>query len=606
MRYRSLRRVIPIAAIALFVAVEPGFAQQRRRPRPTTIAPTTLPATTLPAVQGDARMVRIEANLAVTPAQSFFPTIDSAKTSGANTIVFSDTKSNIWFANKPAWTGWLTNMKAIRDFTRSKGMKFVLQTAPTGYGTPLLYHDPNLTTGYPLVNVPMQVQGAKLVPVQTGSIVNGSFEQVGEPNRPSGWSSQDAPGLATFIDSSQAIDGNSSMRFENGAAANSSAMARAFTQLTVHPQQQYALRFFVKTNSLSADYIGPYVAGATGRSLTKQHHSIPATGGTREFVSSPKNWTTGWTEMVIPFNSEDQTSVTVAFGVWGHRNGTMWIDNIRVESTPTLNLVRRNSLPLTITSQGRTLTEGIDTGAFVDPLLGQIGYAGYYDTYHAAPSISVPTGSSLQEGDTILLSGYHAQLTMSGQAGVSWQEPAVFDLIKRVHAEAAAEDLADGYLIDFEEVRTGGWEPADKAAGGSAASLGKHAERIFRDAAIVTGKPIYAWNDMLDPTQNAVDDFYHVKGSLTGVWNYVSSDAVIIINWKDQRSVTTTGSASVAHFERLGFTQIAGAFYDEPVEANYLGWKAALDGRRNIAGSMYTTWVDDFSQLSVFGQLWWR
>jgi hypothetical protein len=553
----------------------------------------------------DHKMVRIETNLAVTPAGSLFQTIQSAKKAGANTIVLSDTKINNWFANKSGSSRWLASVKTVRDVVHAEGMRFVLQTAPTGYAAPLLFHDPNLATGYPIVNAPLRVRSGKLVPMQTASLLNGSFEQAAT-HRPTGWGPQDAPGVSTFIDSLEAFEGRSSMRFENGPAANDDAMARVFTTVTVVPQQQYSLRFFVKTELLSARYIGPFIAGENGRSLTQQHQSVPHSDGTRTFVSAPNRWTTDWTEMVIPFNSQDQKKVTVAFGVWGHRSGTMWIDHVRVEAVPTLNLIRRPSLPLTMTSQGNSLEEGIDTTPAVDRLLGQVGYPGYFDTYHLAPQISVPPASSLKEGDTVLLSGFHAQVTMAGQTGISWQEPAALTLMKRVHQQAAAEDLADGYLVDFEEVRTGGWEPADQAAGGTAASLGKHAQQVFRDAASTTGKPIYTWNDMLDPTQNAIDDFYHLKGSLKGVWNYVAPDSATIINWKDEGTVATSGRASVIHFDNLGFSQIAGAFYDEPVGPNHKAWQKALNGRRNIVGSMYTTWVDDFSQLSAFGQRWWR
>jgi hypothetical protein len=568
---------------------------------PTTTAPTT---TTVPANGiGGERWVRIEGNLLVDNVDSIMPTVNQAKAAGANTIFFADTKVNLWFASGFKDT-WRTKAQDLRDRVRNLGMKFVFQTTPVGYCTPLLFHDPNLTTGYPMVNQPLQVRGGKLVPIETAQVVNGSFE-TSTDNRPAGWGFQDLPGQATFIDKSVAKQGSSSFRVTY-SASNSNQQGRIFGTASVQPQQQYALRFWVKTQGLTAGFLGPVVQSPDGkRRLTSQHYSVAAGAG-RNYISSPDNWTTDWVEMVIPFNSGDQRDVNIAFGAWSHRAGTLWVDDVRIESVPTLNVVRRGSLPLSLTSNGRRLTEGVDVAAIVDPLLGQVNYPGYIETYHQAPSISVPGGSSLKEGDTVLLTGYHAQVTMSGQAGCTWQDPAIFALMKRVHEEAAAIDLADGYVVDLEEVRTGGWEPADAQFGTSGASLGAHAARVFADARVATGKPIYTWGDMLTPAQNAVADFYQVKGTLNGTWTKVPSSSAIVLNWADILETAPPAKESVDHFAALGFSQLIAAYYDRSPAENYAYWQSSLVGKPRIIGSMYTTWLSDYSQLTAFAALWWK
>jgi Carbohydrate binding domain len=538
-------------------------------------------------------------------------TVRTARLAGADTVLFSDTKINLWFsdANSANRTVWLAAAKALRDGIHGEGMKMVWQTVPVGYCTPLLNHDPNLATGAPIRNAPYVVTDGVLVPQQTATLTNGSFENFAG-NSPTGWDASDGLGSATFTDSTVAHQGQTSMRFENATAVGQGAQARAFQTFTVQPFQQYVLHFWVRAEGLSADYIGPYVADAdTQRSLTQQYQSTPAGDGSRNYVTAPRNWTTGgWIEQSIAFDSLDATRVTIAAGVWGWTSGKLWIDDFSIASSPTLNLIRRTGLPTSVRrdSPGSSaLVEGVDFTGLVDTQLGQSSYPGNFDTYHAAPVLTVPATSSLVNGDRVLFSGYVAQVTTGGQVGCSWQDPALLNLMKRVHTEAAAENLGDGYLIDLEEVRTGGWEPIDELFATSGAGLAAHTARVVTDAQAATGKPIYLWSDMLDPNQNAVANFYHVKGTLAGSWVGVPRSA-IILNWKEGVQVRDWAQASVKHFADLGFSQIAAAFYDNDVTQDHTWWTQALAGQPNIVGSMYTTWTEDFTQLPTFANLWWR
>jgi hypothetical protein len=177
--------------------------------------------------------------------------------------------------------------------------------------------------------------------------------------------------------------------------------------------------------------------------------------------------------------------------------------------------------------------------------------------------------------------------------------------MKKVHARAEKAFAADGYLIDFEEVRTGGWEPADGAFPSSGAALSAHLQRAVRDAKRATGKPIYVWSDMLEPTANAVANFYQVRGTLDRSWEGLDPKQVIIVNWKDGNEADTA-KLSVQHFAKLGFQQVVAGFYDRNTTTNYNVWKQATSAQRGIIGSMYTTWVNDYSQLPTFANLWWK
>jgi Carbohydrate binding domain len=602
-----MKRVLIIAfAVSGALFVHAGVAPATtaasaasRKAQASSPVPVTAPP--LPRLIQE-KWVRTEGNLLVTPVEDILTIARTAKAAGANTVMFSDVKVNLWFGDPDLSRLWLPKMIALRDGVRALGMKLVLQTTPVGYCTPVLFHDPNLTTGYPIVDAPFKVRGGVLVPESTATLVNGSFaERAGA--RPTGWGYQDGVGTATVLDDVTKHDGSASMRFEGVGQPN--GMARAFTEATVKPFHQYTLKFWMKAENLTAGYLGPVIATPGGRKLSAQHYSV-SNGSGRQYFEAPRSFTRDWTEMSIAFNSTDVTSVSLGFGVWSTTAGKLWVDDIRLESTPLLNVVRRDSLPLTVrTADGREVRESIDITPIQDPLMGNIEYSGNFDTYHAAPVVKLTASSALQEADRVLVSGYHAMVTTGGQVGCSWQEPKLLALFKEIHRQAAVNIGADGYLVDLEEVRTGGWEPADSPFGSSGASLSAHTQRVLSDARAVTRVPIYTWSDMLDPTANAVGDFYQVKGTLDGSWKKIDPRVATIVNWKDLDQGTSE-VASVKHFSSLGFKQLIAGFYDRDVSANHNFWKAATTGKPGIVGSMYTTWVNDYSKLTEFGNLWWR
>lgn len=402
-----------------------------------------------------------------------------AKAAGANTVMFSDAKINLWFADAGLAQAWLPKMIALRDGVRALGMKLVLQTTPVGYCTPVLFHDQNLTTGYPIVDAPMTVRSGALVAESTATLLNGSFaERTG--SRPSGWGFQDVAGTATVLDDAVKHDASASMRFEGVGQPN--GMARAFTEVTVKPFQQYTLKFWVKAENLSAGYLGPVIVTPGGRKLSAEYYSV-TNGTSRQYFQGARSFTRDWTEMSIAFNSGEVTTVNLGFGVWSTTAGKLWIDDIRVETTPLLNVIRRDSLPLTVrTADGRDVRESSDVTPIRDPQLGTIEYPGNFDTYHAAPVVRTTANSVLREGDRVLLSGYHAMVTTGGQVGCSWQDPKLLALFKEIHRQAAVNIGADGYLVDLEEVRTGGWEPSDASFLTSGASLSADTQRVLSDA----------------------------------------------------------------------------------------------------------------------------
>lgn len=593
---------------------DPIAAEPQTTGSPATAAPNTTVPSPAPVVGGPSlgavggRWVRLSGNLLGDSVESFIPLVQRAKAAGADTILFSDTKTSNFYAQTYRQQ-WLAKMRELQSAVRAEGLAFVVTTASVGYCQPILQLDPTLVSSMPTVEMPLIVTGGTLVPVQTATVTNGSVEASTSATDANGWRLFDDPGTAVQIDRQAASDGLASLRFEGAVATNESKMARAATTVSVLPFQHYVLRYSFRADTLTAGFIGPVLRGeGTDITLTNQFPSFGQDDGARRYTQGATDLTTGWVEMELAFNSREFEAVEVIFGSWSTTAGVQWIDNVRVEAEPMLNIVRRNSLPVTLrTSGGAAVVEGVDVDALIDPVAGTVPYTGSFETYHDAPTIDVRPGGKLREGDTVLLSAWNATVTAEGQAGCAWNEPRTFGLMRRMHRQVAQLIKPDGILIDVEETRTGGWEPADVAFGSSGAAFANHVSRVVNDAhAVVGGIPLFIWNDMLDPTMNAVADYYQVNGSLEGSWVGVDPSKVRVINWRSGDDLRVDGADGVAHFAELGFEQIIAGFYDEDVADNHAAWVTAVSGQPGIVGSMYTTWVNDYAKIDGFAALWWR
>ena len=110
------------------------------------------------------------------------------------------------------------------------------------------------------------------------------------------------------------------------------------------------------------------------------------------------------------------------------------------------------------------------------------------------------------------------------------------------------------------------------------------------------GGRIYVWSDMFDPNHNAHDDYYLVRGDLSGSWLGLDPE-VIIVPWYFAKR-----DESLKFFSGRGHRQIMAGYYDSN-PANVLKW---IESAREIPGAlgiMYTTWRNDYSQLETFSGL---
>lgn len=536
--------------------------------------------------------------------------VDTSKKAGANGIVLVEVKTNYWWTKNYA-TQFRNAVTRIRDEVKRQSMDFIILGDSVTWCFGPLSADKNFAAGYPMKDVPMKVGcgGSCLEAEETAEIPNGSFE-TSNGNSANGWF-QEAPGTTTFIDTQVKKSGSQSMRTK----ADIERYSLFLTSVKVRQFQQYTLSFWTRAAALSTQYIAVEIRDAgTDILLTQQQISLPDDDGSRIYFHGTKEQTFDWTQMRIAFNSLMATSVEFTFGVWAGSSGSAWWDDIKLSSTPTLNLLRRASLPLSLTTSGnggaKKLVEGKDFKRVVDPGLG-IGTApfdGSYDTYHDAPRISVLAAAALSVGDSVMLSGYHAVPSLVGRVGCSWSDQQQLARVVMSYSRNMDAFKPDGFVLDHVDVLHGGWEPAErkKKSSGRAFAAYLKQETAAISRVLPASVSLFIWSQLLDPNSVASNKCKCIPFNKSLKDAYKGADpSKLTILTSDEFIDFELAQKSYAFFDEKKFRQIAVGFRDDDVVVNHRNWQDII-GKRPSAGSMYfTRWPGDYLKITEFGQLWW-
>ncbi len=231
-------------------------------------------------------------------------------------------------------------------------------------------------------------------------------------------------------------------------------------------------------------------------------------------------------------------------------------------------------------ADGRIIySEGRDFRDVRDPKLGMDPWPGGFTAWHKPPVVTVPPGSRIRDGQTVLLGYFHTSLIYEEQVMCCMAEPKVEEILRWQIAQVHKHLQPDSYFLQHDEIRVQGWDDSCRRSGKTPGEL--LAENVGKCAKLVRaedpGKSIYVWSDMFDPSHNAVPTgrYYLVKGDgpWYGSWKGLDND-VVIVNWN---SDPAKRAASLRHFASQGKRQILAGYYDVPVDA-IAGW--LRDGRQ--------------------------
>jgi hypothetical protein len=242
---------------------------------------------------------------------------------------------------------------------------------------------------------------------------------------------------------------------------------------------------------------------------------------------------------------------------------------------------------------GETLQEGRDFERVVDPQMGNKPWKGAYDVWHEPPRIK----TSLPDGTRLRVSYFHAVTVNDDQAMICPSEPRTVELLRdqarRVHEAWGAK----GYMMSHDEIRVLNWCAACQSrhldAGALLADNARTCVNILRE--VNPGGRIYVWGDMFDPNHNAHGDYYLVKGDLSGSWEGLDKE-VIIVPWYFSKR-----NESLRWFADRGHQQVIAGYYDQRPE-QIREWLEAAKKVKGVVGVMYTTWQQKYGDIEKFSQ----
>ncbi len=474
-------------------------------------------------------------------------------------------------------------MQQLVSYAQAKGMKTMGTVAPYGFSDDALITNPNWAEGEQLIGSQFTVNATKtaLAPVNSfGGLVNPGFE-----SGLTGWFGYEDSnmGVETTV-----VHSGSAAGYITNAAGN----ARFAQTMNVTPWRQYHARIWIKTANFSG--------------YSQIEVWDPSTNTLCFNTPIEQASTQDWTELDFTFNSRGTTQPSLLFGVWGGSSGSIWFDDVLVEETSLVYVLRRPGTPLTAynpANPSAVYQEGSDFNPIADP---QLQATGVFDNfYHSPGTVTLPSTTSLQPGQTVAMNYYAVQpIAAYGDVGMCLTETGAQNFLQ-TNAQNIVSNMPAGmnYLLSYDEMRhmdsCASCKAKNMTPGQLLAWHVSNTTNLYHTLA--PSALLYVWNDMFDPYQNAVNNYYYVEGNLTGSWTGVPAN-VTIMNWNLSNLANSLNWFSGRNAQQpTPYRQIIAGYYDSgngaAAAAQELQQAAGIPG---VAGLMYTTWGGDYSQLQAF------
>ncbi|MFO0833426.1 MAG: hypothetical protein U0638_00535 [Phycisphaerales bacterium] len=490
---------------------------------------------------------------------------------------------------------YFAHARRIRATAEAHHVEIVPCVFPLGYSEDLLSRDPNLAEGLPVKDAVFVVRdGAATLQAEPAVSIPG-----GDMSDPKAWAWHD-----------------DNITFEDGVATSRDPRGKnsrlATRPISVAPHRQYHVWVKVRTR----DYKGtPEIKVLAPRTEGKEAQSLSYS------VLGCKH-TQDWTTHHVVFNSLAYSSVNVYFGCWDGSTGELSFDDAGIEEVGLLNLVRRGGAPLTIDAEPPTpgvtpstgvspapvartpLREGVDFKPIKDPRMGVVPWPGGFEVYHEPPKVELLR--PLPDGTRLRVSYSHAITIYDGQVMICPSEPKTIDLLRDQAVRVNALWNPSGFWMSHDEIRCLNQDQSCRERGLMPGQIlaqnVKSCTMIVRE--INPAARIYVWSDMFDPSHNARNDYYLVRGDLAGAWEGLDQDVIVACWYFEKRA------ESMAFFAGRGNPILIAGYYDGPSGQgvkHIAEWLAAVPPGANLRGVMYTTWERRYDDLEPFaGAAWTR
>ena len=445
---------------------------------------------------------------------------------------------------------YLAHVRRARQIAREAHLTIIPAVCPMGYSNDLLACDPNLAEGLPVRDVSFVVRGGRATPAPDPAA---AFTKL------------------AFHDDAVHLDGHTA------TVGDHAGNARFVYRLKLPPFHSYHVSVDVRTRGLTT-LPGLTVLGGAGKGEPQQ----------LQYNDLGVKPTQDWTPVDVVFDTLDHAGVTVYFGVWGDGRGTLQWRDWRIEPAGLVNVLRRAGTPCGVDGY----VEGRDYQPVRDPLMGNQPWAGEYTPWHAQPGITFKR--PVPDGTRVNVSWYYPQVFTAGGVMACPSDPAVSKRLAENTRQLRALWDAPGYMMGHDEIRCLDWDPSCQRRHLSPGAI--LAANLRDCTALLAGSTPYVWSDMVDPFHNAHADYYLDRGDLTGSWDGLSKQTVVV-NWNFGHR-----DRSLAFFADRGNRQVIAGYYDGDV--NTIGdWLASADKVKGVVGIMYTTWSRRYDDLERFAHL---
>ncbi len=516
--------------------------------------------------------------------------LDTCKAAGLTHLTLNEPSMNRWDLVDDAY---LARVNQYRKAAEDRGITIVPSIFPIGYGIRYLVHDVNLAAGLPAQGVRFIVQDGLATPdpSQAPAVANAGFDEA-DGDMLAGWK-QDAAGKYSFVDRAVKHSGAASLRITagQGLPKEMGGSVRATQTLKVEPFKYYRLRMWVKTEDAKVE--------------REDYVRITSHEGKRRntYMNMDIQPTQDWAEAQLVFNTLDADTVEFSVGVGGYEGGTVWIDDVTVEPAGILNVVRRDMTPLTVTNADGSATydEGRDFERVTDP---EFVYEKLAAIDHAPAPIRITGDSRIKNGQTLLVSYYHAMRVYNDQVVLSLSDPALYEMMEKQMAHVAKVWPSSMYFMTADEIRIAGWELQPNGEHLTPAELlARYMQRSYDLVKKYTpGARICVWSDMFTPFHNGrpfeqSGYYYLTTGTFYGSWSGLPKD-VLVANWYSPNRLNPIW------FETRGNEQIMCGYYDNPdLESGIARWMDVTRCTDGVIGMMYTQWSTGHELMPQFFKL---
>lgn len=497
-----------------------------------------------------------------------------------------DLNGMLWACGMDYCQTWSETSKSrfhrIKAAADEAGIEIIPIIWSVGYGT-MLGKNPNLVEGLPIKDLQVIARNGKVELSSTSEvpqITNGGFEEF-DGKRFAGYGFHDDPGTISFCDTEVKHGGNSSIRLEN-FTANQYGHGRVFQRLKVTPHRNYQIKLWFKSKDLTKRGVFRIQLFGKNGSLASAAPSIPEDGNQ------------DWKQATLSFTTDEESELLFYVGIWDGEDGTLWIDDMTIESKDLTPPLQRPGTPITVKNAktGQIYEQGRD---FIPE---KFSFGIFRSGIQKSP-ILLPEGSRIAEGTDLTMTFYVPALTLQGQTSSCMSEPELYQQFEESAAEIMKLLAPKKWFLSMDEIRAAN---TCKACEDRNLPLSQIlGDCLTRQYQIIQkaqpGAQVYVWSDMLDPNHNCHADYMLCRGDYSGVWDFIPKELIISCWYHEKRE------ASMAFFAGHGFRTQAAAYYDADTLDSSRDWLELCKKTENCTGIIFTTWRHRYELLKDFGKM---